>query len=51
MISLDDLTKEDTEEHTDYPYRILTIGNSGSGKINSLLNLISQQPHFDKISI
>ena len=33
----------------DYPYRILIIGGSGSGKINLLLNLIENQPHIDKI--
>ena len=34
---------------TDYPYRILIIGDSGSGKTNLLFNLISQQPNIDKI--
>ena len=33
----------------DHPYRILIIGDSGSGKTNSLLNLISQQPDINKI--
>ena len=33
----------------DHPYRILIIAGSGSGKTNSLLNLISQQPDIDKI--
>ena len=33
----------------DYPYRILIIGRSGSGKTNVLLNLIShQRPDIDK---
>ena len=32
-----------------YPYRILIIGGSGSGKINALLNLINNQPDIDKI--
>ena len=33
----------------DHPYRILTIGGSGSGKTNVLLNLIKhQQPDNDK---
>ena len=31
------------------PYRIIVIGGSGSGKINSLFNLINQQPDIDKI--
>ena len=33
----------------DHPYRILIIGGSGSRKANSLLNLISHQPHISKI--
>ena len=32
-----------------HPYRILIIGGSGSGKTNSLLNLILNQPDIDKI--
>ena len=51
MINFDDVIKEDTKEHNpnwpespDYPYRILKVGNGGSGKTNSLFNLISQQP-------
>ena len=35
---------------SDYPYRILIFGGSGSGKTNVLLNLIKyQRPDFDKI--
>ena len=30
-------------------WRILTAVGSGSGKINSLFNLTSQQPNIDKI--
>ena len=33
----------------DHPNRILIIGGSGSGKINSLFNVISHQPHIDQI--
>ena len=33
----------------DSPYRILIIGDSGSGKTNLLLNLIENQPDIDKI--
>ena len=33
----------------DLPYKILTIGDSESGKTNSLFNLISHQPDIDKI--
>ena len=36
-------------EIPDHPYTILIIRSSGSGKINSLLNLINQQPGIDKI--
>ena len=33
----------------DHSYRILIIGSSGSGKINTLLNLINKQHDIDKI--
>ena len=33
----------------DHPHIILTIGGSGSGKTNVLLNLIGNQPDIDKI--
>ena len=33
----------------DHPYRILVIGESGSGKASSLFNLINQQPDIDNI--
>ena len=56
MINFDNVTKENTKEPNpnwpqvpDHPYRILIIGGSGSGKTNSLFNLISQQPDIDKI--
>ena len=56
MINLDNVTKEKMKEHNpnwpqipDHLYRILIIGGSGSGKTNSLFNLISQQPETDKI--
>ena len=32
----------------DHPYRILIIGGPGSGKTNTLLNLINNQPDTDK---
>ena len=56
MINFDDVTKENINEHNpnrpeipDHPYRILIVGGFGSGKTNSLFNLISQQPDIDKI--
>ena len=58
MINFDDVVKEETKENNsnwpqipDHPYRILIIGGSGSGKTNSLFNLINQQPDIDKIYI
>ena len=49
-------TKENIKEHNsnwpqicDNSYRILIIRGSGSGKINSLFNIINQQPDIDKI--
>ena len=55
MINFDDVVKENIKEHNpnwpqipDHPYRILIIGGSGSGIINSLFNLINQQPDIDK---
>ena len=32
-----------------HPYRILIIGDSGSGKTNALSNLIKNQPDINKI--
>ena len=56
MINFDDYTNENKTEHNskwpyipDHPYRMLTIGGSGSGKTNALLNLINNQPDIDKI--
>ena len=34
---------------SDNPYRILIIGGSGSGKANTLLNLVNEQHDIDKI--
>ena len=33
---------------SDHPCRILIIGGSGSGKTNTLLNLIKEQNDIDK---
>ena len=56
MINLDSITNENKKEHNekwlfipDHPYRILIIGGSGSGKTNTLLNLINEQHDIDKI--
>ena len=56
MINFDNYTNEKKKEHnsnspyiSDHPYRILIVGDSGSGKTNALLNLINNQPDIDKI--
>ena len=56
MINFDDYTNENKSEHNskwpyipNHPYRILIIGGFGSGKPNSLSNLINNQPDIDKI--
>ena len=55
-INFDDYANENGTEHNknwpyipDHPYRTLIIGCSGSGKTNTLLNLINNQPDNDKI--
>ena len=56
MINFGDYINENKIKHNpnwpyipDHPCRILIIGGSGSGKTNTLLNLINNQPHIDKI--
>ena len=56
MINLDNITSENNKKHNkkwpyipDHPYRMLIIGSSGSGKTNTLLNLINEQEDVDKI--
>ena len=56
MINVDDFTGENIKEHSPHCWQIpnhsciiLTIGGSGLGKINVLLNLINHQPDIDKI--
>ena len=56
MINFDDYSNENKIKHNSdwsyipyHPYRILIIGGSGSGKTNTLLNLINNQPDIDKI--
>ena len=56
MINFDDYTNENKTKHNlnwpyipDHPCRILIIGGSASGKTNTLLYLINNQPHIDKL--
>ena len=56
MINFDDYTNENETEHNskwpyipDHLYKILIIEGSGSGKTNTLLDLINNQPDIDKI--
>ena len=56
MINFDDYANENKTGHNlkwpcipDHPYRILIIGDSRSGKTNTLLNLINNQPDIVKI--
>ena len=51
-ILLTKITKKHNEKWPyipDHPYRILIIGGSGSGKTNTLLNLINKQNDIEKI--
>ena len=56
MINLDNIVNNNTKGHNekwpyipDHPYRILIICGSGSGKRNTLLNLIEEQKDTDRI--
>ena len=56
MFNFDYITKEDIEEYNphwpeipDHSYRILIVGDSGSGKANALLNLINHKTDIDKV--
>ena len=56
MFNLDSMTNKNIKEHNkkcpyipDHPYRILIIGDSGTEKKNTLLNLIKKQDNHDAI--
>ena len=56
MINLNSITNGNNKEHNekwpyipDHAYRIMIIGGSGSGKTNTLINLINEQNNIDKI--
>ena len=56
MINRDNIINDNNNNHNEkwphiphHPYRILIIGGSGSGKTNTLLNLINEQRDIDKI--
>ena len=56
MINCDYAIKEETKKYNpnwsqilNHSYRILIIGGCGSGKTNSLFNLINQQPDTSQI--
>ena len=52
MINLDDIVnnkKKNSSENDDWPFRMLIIEPSGSGKTNTLLHLINNFHPIDKI--
>ena len=56
MINLGSIVNDKNEKHNenwphipDHPYRIVIIVGSGSGKANTLFNLINEQRDIDKI--
>ena len=56
IINLDSITNKNNQKHNekwpyipDHLYRILIIGDSVSGKTNTLLNLLNEQNDIDKI--
>ena len=53
MINLDNIINKNNNNHNekqphipDHPYRILIIGGLGSGKTNTLLNLINKKKRY-----
>ena len=55
MLNLDDIVSNkkgmSSLERNDWPFRMLIIGSSGSGKINTLLHLINNFHPIDKIHL
>ena len=56
MTNVDSIMSENNKNHNkkwlyipDHPYKILMISGSGSGKTNTLLNLINEQRDIDEI--
>ena len=52
MLNLDDIVsnkKKSSSEQNDWPFSMLIIGPSGSGKMNTLLHLIDKFHPIDKI--
>ena len=58
MCNVDNIANENNKEHNekwpyipDHPHRILIIGGFGSGKTNTLLNLIKDLDEINKIHL
>ena len=56
MFNVDSITNKNNKKHNkkwpfipDHPHKILIIGGSGSGKTNTLLNLIKEQDDIAKM--
>ena len=56
FINFDDMVNEEKTQHNpdwpytpDMPFRLMIVGSSGSGKTNTLFNLINRIPTIDKI--
>ena len=56
MVNVDGITKENIKQYhpnwpqiLGHPFRVWMVGGSGSGRTNSLFNLITHQPEINKI--